>query len=112
MLRPKVSEEKCVMLAKHYNNLSNTIVEESFYDKITWMKRMLGIYLAGYDDMMAKNKKAIMEWKNKNKNKKKKDKTKKPKEVKALKMDKFGRPKVSTAEFVSLAGEGGGEGWE
>ena len=101
MLRPNVSELECVVLAKHYNNLSNTIVEESFYDKIKWMKRMLGIYLAGYDDMMAKSKKAINEWKINNKNKKRKDKAKKPKEVKALKMDKFGRPKVSTAEFVS-----------
>ena len=101
VLRPDVRELDCGVLAKHYNKLSNTIVEESFYDKIKWMKRMLGIYLAGYDDMMAKNKKAINEWKTKNKGKKRNEKTKKPKEVKPLKMDKFGRPKVSTAEFVS-----------
>ena len=45
VLRSTTTMKEAIILARHYNRAANTLVKETYFDKIWWLKRMMGGYL-------------------------------------------------------------------
>ncbi len=92
-----INEVDAVVLAKHFNVKSGTLVKESFFDKIFWLKRIAKVCVTG------KNEEIRKEADNQSSSKKKKKE--KNDIIEEIEEDEYGRIRLKPAPLVKLIAE-------
>ena len=95
-----INEVDAVVLAKHFNVKSGTLVKESFFDKIFWLKRIAKVCMTGKNEEIRKEAED-----NQSSSKKKKKHKEKNDIVEEIEEDEYGRIRLKPAPLVKLIAE-------